>query len=58
MKFRFRTYGWAEIRKVYEQHYRYRGSVLYSEDYGLTWQTACDDTGKWHMNWLFTFAEL
>lgn len=58
MKFRFRTYGWSEIRKVYERHHRHRGSVLYSEDDGLTWQTVCDDTGKWHMDWLFAFMEL
>lgn len=52
-----KTYVYKDIRKVYNRHHRQPGSVLYSSDNGITWQSVGVDTGKWHNDWVFAFTE-
>lgn len=54
-----KIYDVKQIQKVYHQHHSYPGTVLYSTDKGVTWQTVGVDTGKWDINeWLFAFLEI
>lgn len=55
---RFKIYNINEIQKVYARHHACCGTVLYSEDGGITWQSVGMDTGKWKINdWVFAFIE-
>lgn len=53
----FRTYDQTSIRKVYHRYHRHFGTVIYSDDNGITWHPVGVDTGKWHMDWIFAFIE-
>lgn len=54
-----RVYKVNEIQKVYRQHHRHCGSVVYSENGGTIWQSVGMDSGKWDINnWLFAFIKL
>lgn len=56
---RIKTYGKNEIQTVYTRHNRYCGSVVYSEDGGITWQSVGMDSGKWNIHdWLFAFIKI
>jgi len=54
-----KIYDWNEIHKVYRRHHKHCGTVLYSEDGGITWQSVGMDSGKWDIHeWLFAFRTL
>ena len=53
-----KIYDVSQIQTVYKQHHSYPGTVLYSTDNGVMWQTVGVDSGKWDINnWLFAFLE-
>ena len=55
----FKIYDCTEIRKVYQRHAYYCGTVVYSTDGGYVWQSVGMDSGKWDtFNWLFAFIEM
>lgn len=54
----FKTYNISEIKKVYERHRNFFGTVLYSDNFGHTWHPVPTDTGKWNKTeWEFLFVE-
>lgn len=56
---RFKIYDYSEIQKVYRQHAHNCGTVLYSTDGGIVWQSVGMDSGKWDIHeWLFAFISL
>lgn len=51
-----KIYTFKEIQKVYKQHHFKCGTVLYSTDNGVTWQSVGMDSGKWDIyKWVFAF---
>lgn len=54
---KFKIYEQQEILKVYQQHAKKCGTVLYSEDGGYTWHSVPMDSGKWDRNWVFAFIK-
>jgi len=55
----FETYDHNVMQKIYRRHHAHYGSVLYSDDNGITWKVAGSDPGKWHIyEWLFAFMEV
>lgn len=53
-----KVYTTKDIKKVYKRHAYECGSVVYSEDYGITWKSVPMDSGKWDIdNWVFAFIQ-
>jgi hypothetical protein len=55
--FKIKVYDKDDIHLVYKRHYQKPGTILFSNDFGMTWHFPTEDSSKWEKNYIFTFIQ-